>query len=201
MRQLATVTAAALLVLAGCAPTAGDEARTQAVVETTDPNVTSEPPASTPSVPATPTVSAPEVTPSPTAKPSATPLSKEQARERYLQIVEPYNRSLERLEKAFNTGKPVSELQLVAARVEESNATQIRALRTTRWPANLRAPIGDLIAESNAAQRYWRRAAAAGTRQEVGEAVVAAGRHDGSEPAGTIRKRLGLGSYDENDYS
>jgi hypothetical protein len=200
MRQLATVTAAALLVLAGCAPTAGDEARTEAVAETAGPSVTTKPPASTPSVAATPTVSAPKARRLRLSSPA--PLHcPEQARARYLRIVEPCNRSLERLEKAFNTGKPVSDLRELAARVEDSNATQIRALRTTRWPANLRAPIGDLIAESNAAQQYWRRAAAAGTRQELGEVVVAAGRHDGSEPAATIRKRLGLGSYDENDYS
>ncbi|WP_020579886.1 hypothetical protein [Actinopolymorpha alba] len=190
MRQFATVTAAALLALAGCAPATGDAAMTEPAAESATPSVTAKPSTSTPAA-----------TPSPTAKPSATPLSKEQARERYLQIVAPYNRSLERLEQAFNTGKPVSKLRVLAASVEESNATQIRALRSTRWPANLRAPIGDLIAESNAAQKYWRRAAAARTRQELGQAAVAASRHDGSVPAGKVRKLLGLDDYDENDYS
>lgn len=190
MRQFATVTAAALLVLAGCAPTAGDAAMTGPIADTATPSGTAKPSASTP-----------KATPSPTAKPTATPLSREQARERYLQIVAPYNRSLERLEQAFNSGEPVRTLQGLAASVEVSNATQIRALRMTRWPVNLRGPIGDLIAESNAAQQYWRRSAAAPTRQELGQAVVAAGRHDGSEPAGRVRKLLGLDNYDENDYS
>lgn len=98
-----------------------------------------------------------------------------------------------------HAGKPVSKLRYSAS-VAESNATQIREPRTTRWPVNLRAPIGDLVAEPNAAQPYWRRSAVARTRQELGEAVVAAGRHDGSEPAGTVRKLLGLDDYDENDY-
>ena len=201
MRQFATITAAALLVLVGCAPTRGDAARTEPVAESARQSVTAKPTASIPSVSAKPSASIPTTTPSPTPKPSASPLSREQARARYLQIVAPYNRSLERLEVEFNAGKPASRLRILAASVSESNATQISALRTTRWPVNLRAPIRDLIAESNAAQQYWRRSAVARTRQELGEAVVAAGRHDGSEPAGTVRKLLGLGDYDENDYS
>jgi hypothetical protein len=71
----------------------------------------------------------------------------------------------------------------------------------TRWPVNLRGPIGDLIAESNAAQQYWRQSAASPTRQELGQAMVADGRRDGAEPAGRVRKLLGLDNRDENDYS
>lgn len=137
----------------------------------------------------------------PTTAAAKKPLSARQAKARYLAIVEPYNVALERLEQGFNSGKPIEELRTLADGVARSNATQIRRLRAAVWPSDLRAAFRDLVAESEAAQRYWRQAARAGTRDKLAMAVVAAARHDGSEAAGRIRKALGLPGYDEDDYS
>lgn len=137
----------------------------------------------------------------PTTMAAKKPLSAAQAKARYLAIVKPYNVALERLEQGFNSGEPIGELRPLADRVARSNATQIRQLRAALWPADVRAAIRDLVAECEAAQRYWRQAAQAGTRDELAKVVVAAARHDGSEAAGKIRKALGLPGYDEGDYS
>jgi hypothetical protein len=183
VRRLPAILAAvAVVIVAGCARQPDQDG-------TDDPSAAaaSEPTAST---------AAP-----PTTAPRKKALSRAQAGARYLDIVKPYNIALERLEKGFNSGKPIAELRTLADKVARTNSTQIRQLRATTWPAKVRAPIRKLVAESEAAQRYWRQAAEAGTRNELAQAAVAAGRHDGSEPAADIRKALGLGAYDEDDYS
>jgi hypothetical protein len=139
-------------------------------------------------------------TAAPTTSTTRKALSRTQAKAHYLEVVKPYNTALERLERSFNSGQGVDELRVLAGRVVKSNTAQIRALKAAVWPAGVRAPIRELIAESEAAQRYWRQAAEAGSRQELAQAAVAAGRHDGSEAAAEIREALGLEAYDENDY-
>jgi hypothetical protein len=129
------------------------------------------------------------------------PLSHEQAAERYLAIVEPYNIALEALEQAVNGGQEVGALQAQAAAVATANATQIAELQATVWPADVQPAVDELVAESDTAQTYWLQASQAQTRDAVIAAAVSAGEHDGGAAVDTIRSLLGLGGYDEDDYS
>ena len=141
-----------------------------------------------------------EAAPSTTSPPPA-PLSKEQAAERYLAIVEPYNVSLEALEQAVNGGKPVDALRTQAASVAEANDTHVRALEATAWPADVQPAVDELVTASEQAQIYWLQAAQAQTREALVAAAVAAGEHDGGAAADAIRNLLGLDAYDEDDYA
>jgi len=129
------------------------------------------------------------------------PLSRAQAAKRYLAIVKPYNVALERLEQAFNAGRPLDALRMLSRAVATANDTQMNKLRATLWPTAVRQPMRTLLAESAVAQRYWLQAVEAGTRDELAGSLVTASRHDGSDAAGQIRRALGLGAYDEADYS
>ena len=129
------------------------------------------------------------------------PLSHEQAAERYLAIVEPYNIALEALELAVNGGQEVGALQAQAAAVATANATHIAELQATVWPADVQPAVDELVAASETAQTYWLQASQAQTRDAVIAAAVSAGEHDGGTAADTIRSLLGLGAYDEDDYS
>jgi len=172
MRQLlATVATALLVTLAACS---------------SQPQTTSAPAVS-------------PVAPPTTVKPKA--LSRAAAAKRYLEIVRPYNLALERLEQAFNAGEPVVRLRALADAVARSNAAHMRQLRATVWPLVVRAPMKELLTESAAAQSHWRQAADAGTREELARSVVAAARHNGTDPANKIRRALGLDDYDETDVS
>jgi hypothetical protein len=148
-------------------------------------------------LPAPPTV--PSASPTPT--PSTAPLSREQAAKRYLAIVKPYNLALERLEQAINTGRPMPTVRTLVGQVASANSAHMRDLRATPWPANVRAPVRELLAESARAQAYWRQAAQATTHSGLIQAVLKAVQHDGSDAAGSIRRRLDLGAYDERAYS
>src|SRR6266542_4072341 len=128
-----------LLAAAGCSP------------ETVEQTAVS------PAVP--PTTVAP---PSTAARPQA--LSRAQAAKRYLAIVKPYNVALERLEQAFNAGRPLDALRALSRAVATANDTQMDELRATLWPTALRQPMRRLVAESAVAQRYWLQATTAGTR-------------------------------------
>jgi hypothetical protein len=128
-------------------------------------------------------------------------LSRAAAAKRYLEIVRPYNVALERLEQAFNAGAPLVRLRALADAVARSNAEHMRQLRATAWPSAVRAPMEQLLAESAAAQPYWRQAAAANTREELARSLLAAARHDGTSSANKIRNALGLDDYDETDVS
>jgi len=177
----ALLAAAAIVAAAGCARQAGEA------------GVGDPAPAAASEVTVAPTVP-------PTTSPPRKPLSKAQAAAHYLKAVKPYNTALERLERSFNAGEGVEQLRVLAGRVAKANTSEVRALRAALWPSEVRAPINELIAESEKAQRYWRQAAEASSRQELAEAVVAAGRHDGSEAAAEIREALELEAYDEDDY-
>jgi hypothetical protein len=129
------------------------------------------------------------------------PLSRRQAAIRYLAIVKPYNVALERLEGAINGGEALPVLRELAGKVAAANVVETRALGRVAWPAPVRGPIRQLRAESGRAQVYWRQAARAGSRDGLIGAVLTAARHDGSEPAATIRRLLQLDKYDERAYS
>lgn len=141
-----------------------------------------------------------EPAPSTTSPPPA-PLSKEQAAERYLEIVEPYNVALEALEQAVNGGQPVDSLQTQAEAVAAANDTHMQELQATPWPIDVQPAVDELVAESEQAQTYWLQASQAQTRDALIAAAVSAGEHDGGAAAGTIRSLLGLGGYNEDDYS
>src|SRR5690606_28006699 len=126
-------------------------------------------------------------------------LSRERAAERYLAIVEPYNVALEGLEQALDEGLPLDIVRARAEATADANDAHIRDLRAAEWPADVQPHIDELVAESELAQPWWRRAAQAPTRDELVAAVLAAGDHDGSAPARTIRRLLGLEEYDEAD--
>ncbi len=140
------------------------------------------------------------VAPAPTTT-SPPPLSAAAAAERYLAIVEPYNVALEALEQAANSGQPVATLQTHAGAVAAANATHVEELRATVWPADVQPAVDELVAESEQAQTFWVQASQAETREALVAAVLSAGEHDGGDAAETIRSLLGLGEYDEDDYS
>jgi hypothetical protein len=177
--SLAAAAVAALLAVTGCAGEPGGKRAAD-------------------TLPAPPTVPSASPMPTPT---TPRPLSQEQAAKRYLAIVKPYNVALERLEQAINTGRPVATVRMLAGKVASANAAHMRDLRATSWPVAVRAPVRELLAESAQAQSYWRQAAQANTRSGLIQAVLKAVQHDGSDAAGSIRRRLDLGAYDERAYS
>lgn len=131
---------------------------------------------------------------------TTTTLSKDEAAQRYLAIVKPYNDALEALERAINAGNGVVALRPLAAATAGANAAHVAALRAAPWPPDVLPAITALTAESELAQPHWERAAAATSRDELIEAVLAAAGHDGSEAAATIRTLLMLDQYDEGDH-
>ena len=176
---LAAAAVAALLAVTGCAGEPGGKGAADALHG--PPTAPSANPAPTPTTPR--------------------PLSQEQAAKRYLAIVKPYNVALERLEQAINTGRPMATVRTLTGQVASANAAHMRDLRNTAWPVEVRAPVRELLAESARAQVYWRQAAQATTRSGLMQAVLTAVQHDGSDAAGSIRRRLDLGKYDERAYS
>jgi hypothetical protein len=166
-------------LLAACTPTAEQEAV--------------GPPKSLGSTASTPTPSSQPTTTTPPA------LSKAQAARRYLQIVKPYNVAMETLEKAINAGQPMSRLTRLAETTWKASKAELRALRATRWPYVVRAPVKELANAISAGLSDWRRATHAETREALIQAVIAATKH-GSDAAKTIRQRLQLEKYDEDDY-
>ncbi|SCG47578.1 hypothetical protein GA0070609_1946 [Micromonospora echinaurantiaca] len=129
----------------------------------------------------------------------ATPaaLTPEEAKRRYLAIVEPYNTALEKLETAANAGKPWRTVRKLAAEVARTNATHAAALRETTWPAAARAPMAALLAENDVALRHWRRAGEAADAEALMREIRAAAAHSGAEEAGRVRAALGLPAYRE----
>jgi hypothetical protein len=121
-----------------------------------------------------------------------------QAKTRYLEIVTPYNTALEELENAFNAGKPWTTVRTLAGKVATASAEHARALRATVWPDEVRQPMAALLAETDAAQRYWLLAAQAKTAQELTSAIRSAAKHSGSKQAAEIRSKLGLPPYRES---
>jgi hypothetical protein len=128
-------------------------------------------------------------------------LSKEQAAERYLAIVEPYNVALEALEQAVNGPQSVDALRTQAASVAAANDTHVQELKAAAWPADVQPAVDEPVAESEQAQTYWLQASEAPTREAAIAAAVSAGEHDGGAAAQAIRSLLGLGDYDEVDYT
>lgn len=141
------------------------------------------------------------VTPAATATPTGpVELTREQAADRYLDIVRPYNQALEELEQAFNGGQDLATLTRLAGATAAALETEIGQLQSTRWPAEVQSQVEDLVAASERALPHWREAAAVASRDDLVAAARAAGEHDGGEAAGTIRELLGLDPYDEDDY-
>jgi hypothetical protein len=135
-----------------------------------------------------------------TAAPPSAPaaLTLAQAKDRYLKIVTPYNTALEDLETAANAGKSWTTVRVLAGKVATANAQHAAALRATTWPAEVREPMAELLAETDAAQREWQRAAQAKTVEELGAAIRSAAAHSGTKPATEIRGKLGLPPYRES---
>jgi hypothetical protein len=121
-----------------------------------------------------------------------------EAGRRYLEIVAPYNKALEELETAANSGKAWTTVRALAVKVAETNKSHGLALRTTAWPEEVRAPMAALLAEMDVAQRYWDTAARAKNVDELARAIRSAGKHSGAKPAGEVRAKLGLPAYSES---
>lgn len=138
----------------------------------------------------------PSVSVAPPPTPSA--LTVAEAGPRYLQIVAPYNKALEALETAANSGKSWTTVRALAVKVAEANETHARALRATLWPEEVRAPMAALLAETDAAQRYWESAGRAKNVDELARAIRSASRHSGAKPANEVRAKLGLPAYSES---
>jgi hypothetical protein len=137
--------------------------------------------------------SAGAASPSPRARAAA--LTKAQAARRYLRIVGPYNAALNRFQTAAHANKPWIGLRPLAGRIATANTAQIRALRTTPWPANARKDIAALIAISTRAGRSWNAAAKATTPQRFQTAVLQAARLSGKREATALRQDLNLPAY------
>ncbi len=133
---------------------------------------------------------------SPAPRPSV--LTVAEAGRRYLEIVAPYNKALEELETAANSGKAWTTVRALAVKVAETNKSHGLALRTTAWPEEVRAPMATLLAEMDVAQRYWDAAARAKNVDELARAIRSAGKHSGAKPAGEVRAKLGLPAYSES---
>lgn len=134
---------------------------------------------------------------SPTAPPA---LSESEAATRYLDIVRPYNEALERFELAINGGEELATLTGMASDTADALETEIGQLRETSWPDAVSADVDALATESEQALEHWQDAARAQTRDDLVDAVLAAGEFDGSDAAGSIREILNLDAYDEDDY-
>lgn len=129
--------------------------------------------------------------------PTAGELSVAEAGRRYLEIVAPYNIALEELESAAQGGESWTALRTRAAKVAQANEQHAQALRAVTWPAQARGPMAALLAETDAAQPHWLRAAQAKTADEFGAAVRSAVSHSGAKAAGEVRTALGLPPYSE----
>lgn len=147
----------------------------------------------------TPAVSSASGPPSVSAAPSSHPtpvvLTKAQAAARYLRIVRPYNAALNHFQTAAHAGQSWVRLRTLAGRITTANAVQIKALRTTRWPAGARARVTALISVSTRAGRYWHAAATATTPDRFRTAVLRAARLSGKTEATALRRTLGLPPY------
>lgn len=146
--------------------------------------------------PAAPSVSPPSVGAAPSSShPTTVVLTKAQAAARYLRIVRPYNAALERFQTAAHAGQSWVRLRTLAGRIGTANATQIKALRATRWPAGARKRVTALISVSTRAGRYWHAAATATTPDRFRTAVLQAARLSGKPEATALRRTLGLPPY------
>jgi hypothetical protein len=174
MRRLIT-TSLVLLLACGCASAAGS--------------------ASEPAAP-TPQTSGPA-----SASPSeAARLGAEEAAVRYLEIVRPYNETLEALETAINTGQPLDVQREQAAATLTALRAEIKALRAARWPAKVEPHALSLADAGERAVPSWEAATAATTSENMVTAVLAALEHDDQAAADAIRRLLSLDQYDEGDY-
>lgn len=150
--------------------------------------------------PASTTTQSKSSTPAPPTTTTPAALSKKQAAKAYLRIVKPYNVAMEALEKAINNGEPMSTTTQLAKATLKASKTEMRELRAIKWPAEVRAPVKKLVDAISTGLADWRRATRAQDRDTLIQAVIAATGH-GADAAETIRKRLELSKYDEDDYS
>lgn len=122
-------------------------------------------------------------------------LSVSEAGKRYLEIVAPYNSALEELKAAGKAGESWTALRTRAGKVAEANEQHGKALRAVAWPEPVRASMAALLAEIEAAQPHWARAAQAKSSDEFAAAVRDAAAHSGSKAAGEVRAALRLPPY------
>lgn len=176
MRRMLIVAAIVVAVATGCgsdAPDAGDA-----------PSLTTTSPAAPPTTVTTTTEAVP---------------TRAQAAKRYLRIVAPYNRALEKLEQAVNSGRPMPELRSLAKAALAASRSEMRQLRAAVWPTSVRGVVGQLANAIEQSHAHWRQATKAQSGPELVQAIGrAAGK--GKQAAVTIRKRLDLERYDEGDY-
>jgi hypothetical protein len=130
--------------------------------------------------------------------PSPAALSTAEAGKRYLEIVAPYNAALEELESAAQAGESWAKLRTRAAKVAQTNQEHGQALRAIVWPEPVRAPMAALLAQIDAAQAHWQRAAQAKTADEFATEVRAAAGYSGAQAASEVRAALGLPAYSES---
>lgn len=150
------------------------------------------------SEPAAPT---PQTSGPASASPSeAARLGAEEAAVRYLEIVRPYNETLEALETAINTGQPLDVQREQAAATLTALRAEIKALRAARWPAKVEPHALSLADAGERAVPSWEAATAATTSENMVTAVLAALEHDDQAAADAIRRLLSLDQYDEGDY-
>lgn len=134
----------------------------------------------------------------PAAPTSPTTLTAAEAKARYLEIVEPYNTALEKLEDGANAGKSWQTVRALAGEVAQTNAAHAMELRGTAWPEKARAPMAALLEETDAAQRHWQRAARAAGTEELMREIRSASARSGAKEATRVRAALGLPAYRES---
>ncbi|MBC6465382.1 hypothetical protein [Actinomadura alba] len=135
---------------------------------------------------------APLPQPEPEPEPEPAMLTKAEAAERYLESVRPYNAALDEFETAARADRPWTELRVLAGRVAAANAAQVRILRATTWPEEVRGEVTALMAASVRAGRYWSTAAGADEPQRFRAAVLRAAGLSGKPEATALRHALGL---------
>jgi hypothetical protein len=127
-------------------------------------------------------------------------LSLEDAADRYLEIVQPYNEALEAFEAAFNSGdQDLATLTGMAGDTAAALETEIGQLQETAWPEEVQSHVDDLVAASEQALPLWQEAAAAESVEALLDSVQAAAEHDGNDAGDAIREALGLQPYNEED--
>ncbi|WP_164545047.1 hypothetical protein [Antribacter gilvus] len=122
---------------------------------------------------------------------SAAALTKEEAAQRYAEMVKPYDEVRVALETAISEGRSLEEQAGLAGATAGALRAEIEGLRATTWPDDVQPLAEALAAASEQALPLWEQAAAATTPEDLATAVQSA-TPLGGEEATTLEGLLGL---------
>lgn len=144
-----------------------------------EPSVVAETPESAPTV---------EVTPTPEPEPTSTVLTREEAGQRYLQLVEPWNAGVPEWTAALDA-EDVPRLRELAAANADKLRTFVDGLIETEWPENVQPAVDRLITENAADISAWAAAGASRTDEEFWQALNTLGTAGSAQE---VRALLGI---------